>query len=110
MFIVSLETCQPLTNIFSVQLMGIYIFAGSVLNFVPPLLFSALNEMEVNMSIGLASLNLFFAGGFIFLLMIGDYNDAVTLSQSENMVWTPVTATGLESPDLDVPRDIPPFT
>ena len=70
--------------------MGIYIFSGSVLAWLPPFLFSFLNEIGASMSIGLASLNLFFAGGFIFLLMIGDYNEAVALSQNENMAWSPI--------------------
>mmetsp|Transcript_40819 Transcript_40819/g.73583 ORF Transcript_40819/g.73583 Transcript_40819/m.73583 type:complete len:121 (+) Transcript_40819:2-364(+) len=72
------------------ELMGIYIFSGSVLAWLPPFLFSFLNEIGASMSIGLASLNLFFAGGFIFLLMIGDYNEAVALSQNENMAWSPI--------------------
>lgn len=73
------------------ELMGIYIFCGSVLAWLPPFLFSFLNEIGASMSIGLASLNLFFAGGFVFLLMIGNYNDAVAISQGEGMAWTPVS-------------------
>lgn len=72
------------------ELMGIYIFSGAVLAWLPPFVFSFLNEIGASMSIGLASLNLFFAGGFVFLLMIGNYNDAVALSQNESMAWTPI--------------------
>ena len=70
--------------------MGIYIFSGSVLAWLPPLLFSFLNEIGASMSIGLASLNIFFAGGFLLLLMIGDYNEAVVLAQNESMSWISV--------------------
>ena len=71
--------------------MGIYIFSGSVLAWLPPFLFSFLNEIGASMSIGLASLNIFFAGGFVLLLMIGNYDDAVQLSQNnEDVAWVPI--------------------
>jgi MFS-type transporter involved in bile tolerance (Atg22 family) len=66
--------------------MGIYIFSGSVLAWLPPLLFSLLNEIGASMTIGLASLNLFFAGGFVLLLMVGNYDKAVALAQNEDGV------------------------
>ena len=56
--------------------MGIYIFSGSVVAWLPPFVFSFLNEIGASMSIGLASLNIFFAGGFLLLM-----REAVTLSQ-----------------------------
>ena len=64
--------------------MGIYIFSGSVLAWLPPFLFSFLNEIGASVTIGLASLNLFFVGGFALLLMIGDYDEAVALAQVED--------------------------
>lgn len=77
------------------ELMGIYIFSGQVLAWLPPLLFSFLNEIGASMSIGMASLNLFFAGGFLLLLMIGNYDEAVALSQDENnMAWAPIDDEG----------------
>lgn len=59
------------------EMMGLYLFSGSVLSFLPPFVFTFLNEIGMSMDIGLASLNLFFAGGFFFLSIIGNYNDAV---------------------------------
>eukprot|EP00986_Skeletonema_menzelii_P005784 scaffold2144_cov149-Skeletonema_menzelii.AAC.4 len=59
------------------ELMGLYLFSGLVFSWVPPFLFTFLNEVGASMRIGLASLNLFFAGGFLFLKMIGDYQSAV---------------------------------
>ncbi|KAL7528481.1 hypothetical protein ACHAXR_002468 [Thalassiosira sp. AJA248-18] len=79
-------------------LMGIYIFSGSVLAWLPPLLFSFLNEIGASMSIGLASLNLFFAGGFILLLMIGNYDEAIAVSQNGSMAWTSID-NGYATPD-----------
>jgi MFS-type transporter involved in bile tolerance (Atg22 family) len=83
--------------------MGIYIFSGLVLAWLPPLLFSFLNEIGASMTIGLASLNLFFVGGFVLLLMIGDYDEAVALAQVEDdVVWTAI--------DDAVVRNIPELT
>ena len=59
------------------EMMGLYLFSGSVLSFLPPFIFTCLNEIGMSMDIGLASLNLFFAGGLIFFLIIGDYEKAV---------------------------------
>lgn len=59
------------------EMMGLYLFSGSVLSFLPPFIFTCLNEIGMDMSIGLASLNLFLAGGLIFFLFIGDYEKAV---------------------------------
>ncbi|KAK1746993.1 autophagy-related protein 22 family protein [Skeletonema marinoi] len=52
---------------------------------VPPFLFTFLNEIGASMRIGLGSLNLFFAGGFVFLKMIGDYQDAVDFALSRGV-------------------------
>ncbi len=64
------------------ELMGLYLFSGLVFSWVPPFLFTFLNEIGASMRIGLASLNLFFAGGFFFLKMIGDYQTAVDFALS----------------------------
>ena len=74
--------------------MGLYLFSGLVFSWVPPFLFTFLNEIGASMRIGLASLNLFFAGGFIFLKMIGDYQDAVDFARlrggdgDDNDAWS----------------------
>jgi len=64
------------------ELMGLYLFSGLVFSWLPPFLFTFLNEIGASMRIGLASLNLFFAGGFIFLKMIGNYQDAVDFAST----------------------------
>ena len=58
------------------ELMSMYLFCGQVLSWLPPLLFTILNEAGVQMSVGLASLNLFFLAGLICLSLMGDYNVA----------------------------------
>ena len=64
------------------ELMGFYLFSGLVFSWFPPFLFTFLNEIGASMRIGLASLNLFFAGGILFLKMIGDYQAAVDFALS----------------------------
>jgi hypothetical protein len=59
------------------ELMGMYLLAGQILSWLPPTVFTILNEMELPMSYGLASLNMFFLLGIICLWSIGDYNEAV---------------------------------
>ena len=67
--------------------MGIYIFSGSVMAWLPPFVISFLNEIGASMAIGLASLNVFFAGGFLLLMRIGNYEEAVALSQNDSMTF-----------------------
>lgn len=58
------------------ELMSLYLFCGQVLSWLPPLLFTNLNEAGVTMSVGLASLNIFFAFGLLCLHNMGNYNVA----------------------------------
>lgn len=90
------------------ELMGIYIFSGSVLAWLPPFLFSFLNEIGASMTIGLASLNLFFVGGLVLLLMIGNYDEAVALAQVEDDDGVSTTSHG--GIDGAVVRTIPELT
>jgi MFS-type transporter involved in bile tolerance (Atg22 family) len=58
------------------ELMSLYLFCGQVLSWLLPLLFTILNEAGVSMSIGLASLNVFFAIGLVCLHNTWSYNVA----------------------------------
>jgi MFS-type transporter involved in bile tolerance (Atg22 family) len=58
------------------ELMSVYLFCGQVLSWLLPLLFTILNEAGVSMSIGLASLNVFFAIGLVCLDNTWSYNVA----------------------------------
>ena len=60
------------------EFMGIYIFCQQVLSWLPPLVFTVLNEFGASMSIGLASLDIFFMIGLLSLQSIGRYDQLVT--------------------------------
>ena len=63
-----------------VELMGLFIFVTQILSFLPPLVFTVLNENGYNMKYGLASLNVFFIIAILPLLylLIGDnYQTAI---------------------------------
>jgi MFS-type transporter involved in bile tolerance (Atg22 family) len=60
-----------------VEMMGLYFFACQILTFLPPLVFTILNENGLSMSLGMASLNIYFALGFFGLNGIGNYQEAV---------------------------------
>eukprot|EP00532_Pseudo-nitzschia_australis_P008789 CAMPEP_0168170200 /NCGR_PEP_ID=MMETSP0139_2-20121125/4049_1 /TAXON_ID=44445 /ORGANISM="Pseudo-nitzschia australis, Strain 10249 10 AB" /LENGTH=571 /DNA_ID=CAMNT_0008087679 /DNA_START=94 /DNA_END=1809 /DNA_ORIENTATION=+ len=60
----------------SVELMGLFLFSGQVLGFVPPLVFTILNEMGVPMWIGISTIGLYTLVGFVGLVYMGDYETA----------------------------------
>lgn len=68
--------------------MGIYMWAVSVLAWLPPLLFSFLNEIGVSQAWGLASLNVFFAGAFLCLLQVDEHAASVTATAGMEMLPT----------------------
>ena len=53
------------------EYMGIYNFAQSIIGWLPPLVFTVMNERGVEMNLGLASLNIFFFLALMFLIMMG---------------------------------------
>ena len=60
------------------ELMGVYIFACQIFSWLPPMVFSAMNEAGFSMRAGLLSLNAFFFVSFMVLqLKVGDYRAAV---------------------------------
>jgi len=60
-----------------VELMGMFLLCNQVLSWLPPLVFTVLNESGFPMSYGLASLNIYFFVGFLFLMAMGNYSQAV---------------------------------
>lgn len=59
------------------ELMGVYICSCQVLSWLPPLMFTVMNELGISMRIGLFSLNFYFLLSFLLLFLIGDYGNAV---------------------------------
>ena len=54
------------------ELMGLYILSGQILAWMPPMLFTALNEAGVDMAYCFASLGIFFFVAIVCLLMVGN--------------------------------------
>lgn len=59
------------------ELMGTYICACQVLSWLPPLVFSMLNESGYSMRLGVTSLAVFMFISFLILFLVGDYEEAV---------------------------------
>ncbi len=57
--------------------MGLYLCACQILGWLPPLVFTAMNEGGLSMRLGLASLNIYFLGSLIVYFLVGDYQLAV---------------------------------
>jgi MFS-type transporter involved in bile tolerance (Atg22 family) len=60
------------------ELMGTYICACQVISWLPPLVFTLLNEAGYPMRVGVCSLTAFFLSSLLILFLMGDYGDAVT--------------------------------
>lgn len=59
------------------EMMGIFLLLGQVLTWLPPLIFTLLNESGVSMGIGLASLAVFFFCAALALVGMGSYEEAL---------------------------------
>mmetsp|Transcript_15261 Transcript_15261/g.24742 ORF Transcript_15261/g.24742 Transcript_15261/m.24742 type:complete len:593 (+) Transcript_15261:32-1810(+) len=59
------------------ELMGTYICACQMLSWLPPLIFSVMNEMGFSMRSGLITLTFYFTVSFFILFLVGDYDEAV---------------------------------
>jgi len=59
------------------ELMGVFLFAGQILTWLPPLIFTTLNEAGVSQRYGIGMLSVFFFLGIIALLCMGNYQAAV---------------------------------
>ena len=64
------------------ELMGTYICACQMLSWLPPLIFSVLNEAGFSMRIGLCTLSIYFMISFCLLFLVGDYDKAVEHAKS----------------------------
>lgn len=60
------------------EMMGLYIFASQILAWLPPLVFTLLNEAGFSMQLGLFSLNIYFAISLVVMtLLFGGYDEAI---------------------------------
>eukprot|EP00977_Amphora_coffeiformis_P000687 scaffold149_cov179-Amphora_coffeaeformis.AAC.10 len=75
------------------EFMGIYMLAVSILAWLPPLVFTTLNEVGMDMAWGLVSLDIYFMLAVVFLCLVGDYHKAVEDVAEEMLEMTPETIT-----------------
>ena len=59
------------------ELMGVYLFAGQILSWIPPLIYTILNEIGVSQSFNIGFLSFYFALGLLATILIGDYDAAI---------------------------------
>ena len=59
------------------ELMGLYLFVGQALNWLPSLIYTTMNEAGFAPNTGVAMLNVFFGLGFAAFVCVGNYRDAV---------------------------------
>mmetsp|Transcript_11739 Transcript_11739/g.22266 ORF Transcript_11739/g.22266 Transcript_11739/m.22266 type:complete len:94 (-) Transcript_11739:312-593(-) len=57
--------------------MGMYLFSGQILSWLPPLVFTAMNEANISIRISMISLLLFWLIAIICLQCMGSYECAV---------------------------------
>jgi len=83
------------------ELMGVFLFAGQVLTWIPPLVFTAMNEAGVNQSIGIGSFSIYFFLGLIAICTIGDYRKAWAQAERHVTIDENNSLPHLLDPDLD---------
>lgn len=62
------------------ELMGVYLFAGQVLTWLPPLIFTVINEQGIDERVGVGTLSIYFVLGIVALLCMGNYQKAVEVA------------------------------
>ena len=87
--------CQVIPKEQDGEYMGIYLFAGQILLWMPSLIFTLLNENGVNMRIGIASVGVSFLVALLAFFLMGDYDEAVLA------VEEPVDGGDVEEADAD---------
>jgi MFS-type transporter involved in bile tolerance (Atg22 family) len=58
------------------ELMGVFLFCGQSLTWLPPLIFTAVNEAGVSQRVGVGMLSIYFFIGLVSLSMIRNYREA----------------------------------
>jgi MFS transporter, UMF1 family len=95
------------------ELMGLYLFSGQVLSWIPPLVFTAQNELGVSQSVGIGTLAIYFFLGLVALLSIGKYEDAIAQTgrwHVQNPEDNNAEQNGSLSPLTESPRESPVVT
>jgi UMF1 family MFS transporter len=58
------------------ELMGLFLFSGQCLSWIPPLVFTAINEAGISQQIGVASLDAYFLISLVAYIIMGSYTNA----------------------------------
>ena len=66
------------------ELMGLYLFAGQCLTWLPPLVYTGLNEAGISQRINIAILNVFFSLSLIAYLRMGKYEDVLEVEDEKD--------------------------
>jgi hypothetical protein len=82
--------------------MGTYICACQMLSWLPPLVFSIMNEAGVSMRIGLFVLTFYFMISFCILFLVGDYKEAVSHAKEvdegrRKFATSPINGLGMDA-------------
>ncbi len=65
--------------------MGVYIFSITVLSWLPTLIFTILNEADIDMRLGLVTFDCFYIIAFLILkYLVGDFSEAMRFVHREN--------------------------
>lgn len=71
------------------ELMGVYLFAGQCVTWLPPLIFTGLNEAGLSQRANIALLNIYFFISVISYLRMGRYDDALALAKANRIECPP---------------------
>lgn len=66
------------------ELAGFYTYCRSILTWLPPLIFTVMNEVGVDMMWGLLSLLIFFCFGLVFLQLMAPWEEVLADAREEN--------------------------
>jgi MFS-type transporter involved in bile tolerance (Atg22 family) len=65
------------------EFMGIFLFSGQVLTWLPPLVFTIMNEAGVSQRVGIGTLCVYFSLGLTSLCLMGGYREAVRQARED---------------------------
>ena len=80
--------------------MGFYLFADQCVSWLPPLVFTAMNEAGVSERLGLSSIVIFFALGLLAYWKMGSYDDCMTKA-NRLVSMPPVALMAITEDDCD---------
>jgi len=71
------------------EFMGYYVFCGRILEWLPTLTFSIMNELEIPMNYSLMSLSVFFAAAIISISFMGDFDELMARAKTGYVIRVP---------------------